>query len=51
MKPLFQSVNKWSEAAAEDEEQAVNVNITKEMSMEEVVNNILVMVEDQTVCP
>ena len=44
MKPLFQSGNKWSEAAAEEEEQAVNVFITKEMSMEEVIKKILEVV-------
>ena len=40
---LFQPENKWSEAASDDEEQAVNVVITKDMSMEDVVKKILEM--------
>ena len=41
----FQAENKWSEAAAENEEQAVNVLITEDMSKMDVVQKILEIVE------
>ena len=37
----FSAENKWSEAAAENKEQAVNVLITKDMSKIDVVQKIL----------
>ena len=41
----FQAENKWSESAAENEEQAVNVLITENMSKMDVVQKILEIVE------
>ena len=41
----FQAENKWSESAAENEEQAVNVLIPKDMSKMDVVQKILEMLE------
>ena len=41
----FQEENKWSEAAAEIEEQAENVLITEDMSKMDVVQKILEIVE------
>ena len=42
----FQRMNKMFEAATEDEENAVNVMITNDMTREDVVGKILEMVND-----
>ena len=39
-----QKINKLCEAATEEEEQAINVLVTKDMSQEDVVNKILEVV-------